>query len=228
MCDESTLTRLSSDRPIKSLKEDLLGRGHFAIGLANALISWTGTESLVLGLYGAWGSGKSSIKNMVLELLSKSARKPAVVEFNPWVWSGHDRLLMAFFDEVGQAVTGSAGLGDRSKELARTWKKYATRLALGGNALGYLKKATEVMGIPWVPMFLGLMAILYEIDLRQVESFVDLSALQGVLKPLMATSVSDEHAELLESHKTVIAAFSNAVRRRSEGRPDDDWRHDNL
>ena len=75
-----------------------------------------------------------------------------------WVWSGHDRLLTAFFDEVGQAVTGSAGLEDRSKELARTWKKYATRLALGGSALGYLKTATEVMGIPWAPMVLGLMA----------------------------------------------------------------------
>jgi predicted KAP-like P-loop ATPase len=135
-----------------------LGRGQFAIGLANALISWTGTESLVLGLHGAWGSGKSSVKNMVFELLSQSERKPAIVEFNPWVWSGHDRLLTAFFDEVGQAVTGSAGLGDRSKELARTWKKYATRLALGGSALGYLKTAAEVMGIPWAPMFLGLMA----------------------------------------------------------------------
>ena len=46
---------LSSDRPISSLSEDLLGRGGFAVALANAFIEWKGKDSLVVALYGTVG-----------------------------------------------------------------------------------------------------------------------------------------------------------------------------
>ena len=49
----------SSDRPILSPAEDVLGRGPFSIRLANAFAHWHGQDSLVVALYGARGSGKT-------------------------------------------------------------------------------------------------------------------------------------------------------------------------
>lgn len=58
---------LSTDRPIPGRLEDKLSRAGFADAIATAIRSWRGKDSLVLALYGEWGSGKSSIKNMILE-----------------------------------------------------------------------------------------------------------------------------------------------------------------
>ena len=43
-----------------------------AQSLASAIKGWKGNDSLVIALYGSWGSGKSSVKNMVLETLRSS------------------------------------------------------------------------------------------------------------------------------------------------------------
>ena len=59
--------RFSTDRPIRRRNEDRLGRWRFAEAIAAAVKGWTGRDSLVIGLYGVWGSGKSSVKNMVIE-----------------------------------------------------------------------------------------------------------------------------------------------------------------
>ena len=59
------------DRPIESAAEDRLERAGFAQQLANRIAAWQGHESLVIGLYGDWGTGKSSVKNLVIEHLAK-------------------------------------------------------------------------------------------------------------------------------------------------------------
>jgi len=55
------------DQPIKSCKEDILGRYLFAQSLGDAILSYKEKDSIVIGLFGAWGSGKTSIINMALE-----------------------------------------------------------------------------------------------------------------------------------------------------------------
>lgn len=82
MTDRTPKHPFSADRPIISAKEDRLGRTVFAESLASAIKGWKGNDSLVIALYGSWGSGKSSIKNMVLESLRKSKKDcPKIVEF---------------------------------------------------------------------------------------------------------------------------------------------------
>lgn len=59
----------SVDEPIAKAEEDRLNRTGFAEALASAIRNWTKPSSLVIGLYGEWGSGKSSLKNLVVERL---------------------------------------------------------------------------------------------------------------------------------------------------------------
>ena len=47
------------DSPIRKISEDRLRRSEFVRRLADTLTDWQTDESLVVGLYGPWGSGKS-------------------------------------------------------------------------------------------------------------------------------------------------------------------------
>jgi predicted KAP-like P-loop ATPase len=64
-----TGSEASADRPIESVKDDLLGRYGFVRSLARSIASWSGDESLVVSVCGEWGSGKTSIKNLVVQEL---------------------------------------------------------------------------------------------------------------------------------------------------------------
>lgn len=50
----------STDKPIDSCEQDLLGRSSFSKQLGKAIYDYKGKDGLVIGLYGKWGSGKRS------------------------------------------------------------------------------------------------------------------------------------------------------------------------
>jgi predicted KAP-like P-loop ATPase len=117
----------SADRPITLCAEDLLGRSGFAKSIAAAIRGWTGNESLVIALYGSWGSGKTSIKNMAIEALRSSEETcPLIVEFNPWQWAGQEQLADAFFQQIG-FVLGKDTSKEGKKRIAK-WRAYAAYL----------------------------------------------------------------------------------------------------
>jgi predicted KAP-like P-loop ATPase len=140
--------RFSADRPIGSREEDLLGRAPFADSLASAIKGWRGNESLVIALYGHWGSGKSSVKNMVLQSLrSIEADSPLIVEFSPWQWSGQNQLAEAFFQEIGLVLGRSDGSEDGKRRAAK-WRTYGTYLTLGASLTKSLKTILPLLGLP--------------------------------------------------------------------------------
>jgi predicted KAP-like P-loop ATPase len=135
--------KLADDRPITKQKADLLDRARFAGRLASAISSWKNQESLVIGLTGNWGSGKSSIKNMTLEHLNDNCQ---VIEFNPWQWADQEKLSSAFFEEVSRIVhRKDASKAD--KKLAKLLRKYGRHLHTGSGMLSATAK--------WGPIFLG-------------------------------------------------------------------------
>lgn len=96
---------LSADRPQTDPAQDLFGYAPFAETLTKALCNYGSSDPLVLGLYGAWGSGKSTILKFIchnLEAMPKEER-PIVIEFNPWWFSGQEHLARAFLGQL-QAV----------------------------------------------------------------------------------------------------------------------------
>jgi len=86
--------------------EDSLGRRTFASRLASLITRWNGDKSLIVGLFGEWGAGKTTVKNFTLETLKAMPDdcRPIVVEFNPWEWDGPRALRAAFFAEIGKEL----------------------------------------------------------------------------------------------------------------------------
>jgi predicted KAP-like P-loop ATPase len=127
---------IAADQPIAKRADDRLHRADFSKELAAAIAGWTGNTSLTIALYGSWGSGKSSVKNMAVEFLSEGAKpRPTVIEFNPWRWSNSDELADAFFREVGNGL----GRGDdeaKAKKLSKLWRKYSASFSLAGAIVG--------------------------------------------------------------------------------------------
>jgi predicted KAP-like P-loop ATPase len=122
----------SSDRPIESARADVLGRSAFAARLADTIGAWDGGDSLVIALHGGWGTGKTSVKNMMLEKLRGStARCPQIVEFSPWQVSGTGILVGTFFDELAVAL----GVGQKRRAgLLDKLSTYAKHLSFFGHA----------------------------------------------------------------------------------------------
>jgi len=98
----------SSDLPIENAKDDALNRGAFAENLAKVMLNYTVPEGFVIGIYGKWGSGKTSVINMVLEkaksMYEDDAQKPIVLRFNPWLYSEQQQLISQFFKQLSSAI----------------------------------------------------------------------------------------------------------------------------
>jgi predicted KAP-like P-loop ATPase len=142
----------SSDRPIRSKKDDVLKRAKFAERLADDLKSWDGNDSLVVALYGAWGSGKSSVKNMVLEAIRrKHSTTIPVMEFNPWQLSGTGDIPITFFRELGIAVGEEGPRRDVNKRAAKL-KYYSGLLTLTGSVAKSIGSLRTLLGKPDGPV----------------------------------------------------------------------------
>ncbi len=119
----------------------------FAQGLARRIAAWDGSDSLVIALCGEWGCGKTSLKNLILEDLSRG-KTPAVdlLEFNPWEISGHDSVAAAFFREL--SVVLDRNTDDATDDAARASKlrAYAKLATLGGSAVKWLGNAFKASG----------------------------------------------------------------------------------
>jgi hypothetical protein len=91
-------------------------------------------DSIVIGLSGAWGSGKSS----VLTRLSRKflgEKRWSVAEFNPWLFGDSTSLTMGFLNTLGQVLPDS-GYDSTKQKLSRL----AARIAPYAGALN----------VPWV------------------------------------------------------------------------------
>ncbi len=122
----------STDRAIRYIEEDRLGRASFSKQVGKAIYEYKGKDSLVIGLFGKWGTGKTSVANMALqtvEELSKNDEKPPVIiRFAPWNYSDKDNLICQFLatlkthidtgeneelkKKVGKALSDYSGIFD--------------------------------------------------------------------------------------------------------------------
>ena len=90
---ENSAHPFSADRPISTIGEDRLEREKFVKQFSKSISAWKGKDSIVLAIYGDWGAGKTSIKNLIIEEMKKEKLTPLVMDFNPWQRAGKFDLL---------------------------------------------------------------------------------------------------------------------------------------
>ncbi|MFP1712963.1 P-loop NTPase fold protein [Gardnerella vaginalis] len=83
-----------ADKPIEKADEDLLGRSDFAKQFGKSICEYDSKDGLVIGLYGKWGSGKTSIINMAIsEIPVVEAQK---IENEKWYPRVYKRIKKIF------------------------------------------------------------------------------------------------------------------------------------
>lgn len=97
------------DIPIIHSENDFLGRKTFSHRLAKRIFSLEAENSVVIGISGKWGVGKTSIINMAIEKIEDSyidspdvpdEEKPIIIRFNPWNVTDQNQLISLFFKEL--------------------------------------------------------------------------------------------------------------------------------
>lgn len=127
---------INTDQPIIDPNNDKLGRVNFAYEIAWGLVNSfkDNNESIVIGLSGNWGSGKSTLINFIIgeiEKISKEQEQEIIVlRFNPWMFTGQKELQNIFLKELlTKFKSNQAKLKNVSEKLKDflgylTWLKY--------------------------------------------------------------------------------------------------------
>lgn len=146
-----------NDKPIKELENDILGYHAYAENIAKMYANWSDKESsLVTALYGEWGSGKTSLKNLIInEIKEKGSKKgnficrlfkrifnkerckqeSIIIEFNPWEWASQDLIIDSFYNELIEQLNRQ---GRAAKKIAKILKKLQKKASFWNEFLEFL------------------------------------------------------------------------------------------
>lgn len=120
---DTTKHILGDDLPKQNpWEDDRLGHAPFAERISKVIINLMAPNGYVIGLHGQWGSGKSTILNFVLEYLKKhnaehEGKQIIHFDFRPWIVSGHQDLIAAFFKILSEKI------GPKDSRWTRFWKR---------------------------------------------------------------------------------------------------------
>jgi hypothetical protein len=112
------------DDPAVRQEDDAFNRWPFSERLADTIANFdAGAGAPVIGIYGKWGSGKTSVLNFLKSALAdKHADKVVLHPFNPWLFKDPETLLQSFFAELGKAMQKSSKtLGDNVGQLLQDY-----------------------------------------------------------------------------------------------------------
>lgn len=103
---------LSNDTPINNRDNDMYSYSRLAERIADCICSANAEDSsFTIGISGSWGSGKTSLINLVESELSDrkshNLNVPEALKFNPWRFNSQEQLLTEFFNSVKTKLTGT-------------------------------------------------------------------------------------------------------------------------
>ncbi len=109
-----------SDEPISSKEDDRFGRAPFAARIADTIAKRRDPSSIVIGLFGPWGDGKTSVLKMMEESLDQNDHV-VTIRFNPWHFPSEDALLRGFFATLSEALGKVPGFKERAAKLLESY-----------------------------------------------------------------------------------------------------------
>ncbi|MFP4003161.1 MAG: P-loop NTPase fold protein [Alphaproteobacteria bacterium] len=122
---------LTPEVPITSAREDRLGRMSFVKRFARALVNErTGRATgVTVGITGSWGTGKTSVLNLLSEYLLDVFPDALVVRFNPWSISSRYDVIGAFLSDLYAELKSSGIPAERKERLLESLALYWAQLA---------------------------------------------------------------------------------------------------
>lgn len=106
------MDKFNVDKPISRAEEDKFQREYLAEQVARAIASYHGNSSLVIGVYGPWGCGKTSFVNLILNHLDDSLK----ITFNPWMCANTHQMVKQFFNQLSNEIIKSINLNSNKEE----------------------------------------------------------------------------------------------------------------
>lgn len=76
-----------------------------------------------IGVYGDWGSGKSSIMSISQKRLQDKDDKALIVNFNAWLFEGYDDIKTTIINYLLDSIEEKKKLGDKAKEILQGLRK---------------------------------------------------------------------------------------------------------
>lgn len=116
------------DNAITEESQDKFNRLEFVNNLSNLIKDYSSEECLVMGLIGEWGSGKTSILNLVCNNLEDYT----CINFNPWVFSEQNNLFYKFFEELVNGLNKKSCLEEIKCNIISNLRDFVD--SIGGSA----------------------------------------------------------------------------------------------
>lgn len=105
-------------------KQDLFGRTSFADALSHSIVLPANSPGLIVGIEGAWGSGKSSILQFILQRIEHVEQDAIVVKFNPWMVSTTGGLVEALIGQIAASIGAKLAYGEAGVKLGQKMLDY--------------------------------------------------------------------------------------------------------
>ena len=139
---EDRINGVKGDRALSEGESDRLGFRGVAQQIAMALVDNASEDGLVVGVEGAWGSGKSSLLFLIVEEFNKlpKERRPTTIDFRPWIIGNRHKLISSLFGEISGQLeymvfergnTTSAQMV-KAKAAAQAFREFMVRLSPTG------------------------------------------------------------------------------------------------
>lgn len=189
-----TETKLAfADRALAPGEADLLNRAGFVTNLVTVISNAPKGESNVFALYGKWGEGKTSTLSLMVDQFEErrnhNEAAPIIIKFNPWVFSGREKLFQAFFEDIGNTIGSSEELG--GEERAKKFKKLASYTSLIGSSIKNVDSVLNLVGLSVPGSKLGEQALERISGILKTGAEAESASTQPSLEKLKATLVED-------------------------------------
>lgn len=140
------LSYLTKARAETLAERDFLGRQHITEALRQLIAEREGTQHFALGLFGSWGSGKSSLILHLAEQLKEKHPEILIAEFNAWKNEKASNLGAMLAQSVVECLTADLNV----------WQKFCLAIKLVDARNAWLRKGkNELMQAvyPWLLVF---------------------------------------------------------------------------
>lgn len=147
MSNSNSMDAYSSDAPIKHPEGDVFKRWPFAQRVAQVIATRRDKSSIVIGINGEWGEGKTSVLNFIQYELNQHANV-VCMKFNPWRFGDEEQLLKVFFYDLASCIdqslsTTAEKVGDLIKRFGKPLASLAGQGEVAGN-LGDMLSSADI------------------------------------------------------------------------------------